>query len=174
MSNNDECTLQEMRAALDSAARLLDRIMTSVGVTRDRVKTVLTAARDVLAKKCRVSSGEAGDAAELRCALKEVGEAFDDDLIATNCEMTDEEIRRMDAVRWHVKCALSRAPRNCDRFVDELDAQLAFLNEEWLIDVNRKTMLVRDQFENWTCYMRSRYARWLMAPAVKKQNQKGE
>lgn len=114
MSKNDECTLQEMRAALDSAARLLDKILTSVGVARDRVETVLTAVRDVLAKKCRTGSGEAGDVAELRCALKEVGEAFDDDLIATNCEMTDDEIRRMDAVRWHVKCALSRAPRNCD------------------------------------------------------------
>jgi len=73
-----------------------------------------------------------------------------------------------------VDAALSSPARNCDRFGDELDAQLAFLNEEWLIDVDRKTMLVKDQFENWTCYMRSRYARWLMAPAVKKQNQKGE
>lgn len=65
--------------------------------------------------------------------------------------------------------ALSRPVRNCDRFGDELDAQLAFLNEEWLISVSRETMLERDKFENWTCYMRSCYARWLMAPADHKE-----
>lgn len=70
------------------------------------------------------------------------------------------------------RAALAAPARNCDRFGDELDAQLAFLNEEWLIGVDRKTMLARDQFENWTCHMRSCYARWLMAPAAKKQ--KGE
>ena len=64
-----------------------------------------------------------------------------------------------------VESALSKPPRNCDRFDDELDAQLAFLNEEWLISVDRATMLERDKFENWTDEMRSAYARWLMAKA---------
>lgn len=114
MPKNDECTLQEMRAALDSAARLLDRIMASERVGVDRVEAVLAAVRDVLAKKCRAYAGEVGNVAELRCALEEVGEAFDDDLIATNCEMTGDEVKRMEAVRWHVKHALLRAPRNCD------------------------------------------------------------
>ena len=114
MPKNDECTLQEMRAALDSVARLLDRIMRSERVGVDRVEAVLDAIKDVLAKKCRASAGEAGDVAEMRCALEEVEEAFDDDLIATNCEMTGDEVKRMAAMRWHVKHALLRAPRNCD------------------------------------------------------------
>ena len=67
--------------------------------------------------------------------------------------------------------ALAEPPRNCDRFADELDAQLAFLNEVWLISVDRETMLERDKFENWTDEMRSRYAKWLLAPAAE---QKGE
>lgn len=67
--------------------------------------------------------------------------------------------------------ALARPIRNCDRFGDELDAQLAFLNEEWLISVSRETMLERDKFENWTNEMRSRYARWLMAPANHKEEE---
>ena len=72
-----------------------------------------------------------------------------------------------------VRCdaALSKPPRNCDRFDDELDAQLAFLNEVWLISVDRDSMLERDKFENWTDEMRKRYGRWLMAKAAE---QKGE
>lgn len=69
------------------------------------------------------------------------------------------------------RMALARPIRNCDRFGDELDAQLAFLNEEWLISVDRETMLERDKFENWTNEMRSRYARWLMAPANHKEEE---
>lgn len=69
MPKNDECSLQEMRAALDSVARLLDRIMRSERVGVDRVEAVLAAVRDVLAKKCRASAGEVGDVAELRCVV---------------------------------------------------------------------------------------------------------
>lgn len=58
--------------------------------------------------------------------------------------------------------ALPTSPRNCDRFGDELDAQLAFLNEEWLISVDKDSMLEKDKFENWTDEMRSAYAKWLM------------
>lgn len=70
-----------------------------------------------------------------------------------------------------LKSALAKPQRNCDRFADELDAQLAFLNEVWLISVDRETMLERDQYENWTDEMRSRYGRWLLAPETE---QKGE
>ena len=55
--------------------------------------------------------------------------------------------------------------RNCDRFVDELDAQLAFLNEVWLISVSKDDMLERDKFEEWTEEMKTRYGRWLMETA---------
>jgi hypothetical protein len=63
------------------------------------------------------------------------------------------------------RAALSAPARNCDRHGDELDAQLAFLNEVWLISVDRDSMLEKDRFENWTDEMRSAYARWLMAKA---------
>ena len=69
------------------------------------------------------------------------------------------------------KYALSKPPRNCDRFADEPDAQLAFLNEVWLISVDRETMLERDKYENWTDEMRKRYGRWLLASAA---GRKGE
>lgn len=55
---------------------------------------------------------------------------------------------------------------NCNRFESELDAQLAFLNEEWLISVDKDTMLERDKFENWTDEMRLRYGRWLFKPVA--------
>jgi len=63
-----------------------------------------------------------------------------------------------------IEAALSAPRRNCDRFVDELDAQLAFLNEKWLISVDRESMLERDKLENWTDEMRLRFARWLLDP----------
>lgn len=69
------------------------------------------------------------------------------------------------------RAALAVPSRNCDRFVNELDAQLAFLNEVWLISVDKETMLEQDKYENWTDEMRKRYSRWLLAPATE---QKGE
>ena len=65
-----------------------------------------------------------------------------------------------------IERALSAPPHNCDRFADELDAQLAFLNEVWLISVDRETMLERDKFENWSDEMKTRYGRWLLAQAT--------
>ena len=38
-------------------------------------------------------------------------------------------------------------------------------------ELDRETMLERDKFENWTNEMRSRYARWLMAPANHKEEE---
>ena len=68
-----------------------------------------------------------------------------------------------------VKAAFTEPPRNCDRFVDELDAQLAFLNEVWLISVDRETVTERDKFENWSDEMKTRYGRWLLAHATEKE-----
>ncbi len=83
--------------------------------------------------------------------------------------------REAPHIRWYCnemakaikKCfaALSAPARNCDRFADELDAQIEFLNEVWLIPVDKYTMLERDKFENWTEEMKSRYANWLLAEA---------
>lgn len=63
------------------------------------------------------------------------------------------------------RSSLSEPPRNCDRFDDELDAQLAFLYEVQLISVDRETMLERDKYENWSDEMRKAYGRWLLAPS---------
>jgi len=65
--------------------------------------------------------------------------------------------------------ALSAPARNCDRFADDTDAQIAFLNEVWLISVDRETMLARDKYENWSDEMRTRYGKWLLAPAAEKK-----
>lgn len=59
--------------------------------------------------------------------------------------------------------AISKA-RNCDRFENEVDAMVEFLNEEWLISVSN---LDYDPFDKWTEQMKESYARWLMAPAKK-------
>ena len=54
----------------------------------------------------------------------------------------------------------TRSPvRNCDRFSDETEAQVAFLNEVWLISV---TNLKDDPFDEWTPEMKARYAKWLL------------
>ena len=64
--------------------------------------------------------------------------------------------------------ALAKPPRNCDRFANELDAQLAFLNEVWLISIDRETMTEQDTYERWTDEMRTRYGKWLLATANEK------
>ena len=74
-------------------------------------------------------------------------------------------------LRQRIMDALSAPARNCDRFADELEAQLAFLNEVWLISVDRETMLERDKYGNWTDEMRTRYGRWLLAPAAERKGE---
>ena len=74
----------------------------------------------------------------------------------------------VERIQTEIDKALAAPPRNCDRFADETDAQIAFLNEVWLISVTKETALERDRFENWTDEMRSRYAKWLFAPAAEK------
>ena len=63
--------------------------------------------------------------------------------------------------------ALSKPPRNCDQYESESEAQIAFLNEVWLISVDADTLLERDKFDNWTEEMKGAYAKWLMAPVTK-------
>lgn len=83
------------------------------------------------------------------------------------CELSEAE-GRFEFLCHKLKqarAALAEPRRNCDRFVDELDAQIEFLNDVWLISVTKDTMLERDKFENWTEEMKSRYANWLFAKA---------
>lgn len=58
--------------------------------------------------------------------------------------------------------------RNCDRFVDELDAQIAFLNEIGQLSVSKETITETEMFENWTERMKEVYGRWLMETAKEK------
>lgn len=101
-----------------------------------------------------------GNAAAMREALENI-EKFADDGWYDSYTKAGALDRIVDLAR----SAISAPPRNCDRFVDELDAQLAFLNEVWLISVDRETMLDRDKYENWSDEMRTAYGRWLFANA---------
>ena len=83
----------------------------------------------------------------------------------------NKTISAVDKAKAAIDAALAEPPRNCDRFADETDAQIEFLNEVWLISVTKETALERDRFENWTDEMKSAYAKWLLAPA---KGQKGE
>lgn len=69
-----------------------------------------------------------------------------------------------------VSRALSAPQRNCDMFSDEIEAQLKFLNDVWLVSTDRESMLERLRIENWTEEMLLRYARWLLAPVKKEEN----
>lgn len=101
---------------------------------------------------------QTGNAAAIYNALKTIHDKVNS--LNEECGVDPVEIRDI------ARAALSKPVRNCDRFADELDAQLAFLNEVWLISVDRETMLERDKYENWTDEMRTRYGRWLLAPAA--------
>ena len=57
------------------------------------------------------------------------------------------------------RAALSATPRNCDRFFEETESMIAFLNEVWLISVKD---LKECPFYEWTPLMKERYAKWLM------------
>ena len=55
--------------------------------------------------------------------------------------------------------ALNSPARNCDRFSDETEAMVAFLNEVWFISVKD---LKEHPFYEWTPVGKERYAKWLM------------
>ena len=99
-----------------------------------------------------------GDRAKLRAALVEAREVIK----AMGGYWARVTLLPIDA-------ALAAPARNCDRFTDELDAQLAFLNEVWLISIDRETMTEQDAYENWTDEMRARYGRWLLASATEQK-----
>jgi len=107
-------------------------------------------------KKEALEREAVGNAAKMREALRRCANYLDVD----DAGLCKDEC---DALREVMQSALSAPPRNCDRFAGELDAQLAFLKEVWLIFVTKDTMLERDKFENWTEKMKSIYAKWLYA-----------
>ena len=51
--------------------------------------------------------------------------------------------------------------KNCHRFNNSEEAQIAFLNERWLTSVDD---LKETPFDDWTEEMKSCYAKWLMSP----------
>lgn len=116
-----------------------------------------------------------GNAAAMREALVAVKKSIDDigkssldcDPIILMAALTQVCAR----LSSRIERALSAPARNCDRFVDETDAQIAFLNEVWLISVDRETMLARDKYENWSDEMRTRYGKWLLAPAAERKGE---
>lgn len=124
-----------------------------------------------LVKKCNehyanAHKSERGDRAKLREALSTAI------ILLMACEWPDDApMKDIAEVMDEIGKALAAPQRNCDRFADELDAQLAFLNEVWLISIDRETMTEQDAYENWTDEMRTRYGRWLLAPATE---QKGD
>lgn len=111
-------------------------------------------------------SSQVGHAAMMREALefavKQLIAAIEDDSLGGNILYLAGCMR---TVANKCKSALSAPARNCDRFADELDAQIEFLNDIWIISVTKDTMLERDKFENWTEEMKSIYAKWLFAEA---------
>lgn len=106
---------------------------------------------------------EANNMAAMREALQTIHDRVNS--LDEECGVDPVEVRDI------ARAALAKPQRNCDRFTDELDAQLAFLNEVWLISIDRETMTEQDAYENWTDEMRARYGRWLLAPATE---QKGD
>ena len=102
-----------------------------------------------------------GNAAAMREALKAIHDKVNG--LDEECGVDPVEIRDI------ARAALASPARNCDRFADETDAQIAFLNDVWLISVTKETALERDRFENWTDEMTSRYAKWLLAPAAERK-----
>ena len=102
------------------------------------------------------------NAAAMREALEHV-EKLAREFAVGNYYVCDFPKMLLDAIR----AALAARARNCDRFQTELDAQLAFLNDVWLISVEKEPMQKPDKFENWTEQMKTCYGRWLLAPAKK-------
>lgn len=62
---------------------------------------------------------------------------------------------------------LSIPMRNVDRFQTEQEAQIAFLNEVRLIDVDN---LNNDPFDKWTNEMKKEFSSWLFKKIVDKQS----
>lgn len=114
-----------------------------------------------------LATGIPGNAAAMREALEKIRHEYGWGRIGCRtCVSSEADVERVsDLFEKQIDAALAAPARNCDRFADELDAQLAFLNDVWLISVDKNTMLEKDKFENWTEQMKTRYGRWLFATA---------
>lgn len=78
-----------------------------------------------------------------------------------NPNIVDWVRKSIELIEKYTDAALSSKQRNCDRFNSTLSAQLAFLNEVWLISVDESTMLERYKWGNWTDEMKARFVKWL-------------
>lgn len=137
-----QCIIRRMRDSRDDLARAYPEAARELDYYAD----------ELIRARC---DRAAGNAAALRKAVD------------WPCERMADMDATFDPFEVECLCAAHSAPaRNCDRFADETDAQLAFLNEVWLISVDRESMLERDRYENWTDEMRARYGQWLLAPAA--------
>lgn len=146
----------------------------------DRIKAAVDRMRDAYCDLCKekdeaydrlllerdkaLKASASGNVAAIRRALERIDEHlhkddYDGHLFFNLFDYDPKE---------EIRTALDEPARNCDRFNDEQDAQLEFLNEVWLISVDKESMLESDKFENWTDEMRKRYARWLLEPAKPK------
>jgi hypothetical protein len=130
--------------------------------------------------RCASEANMQGNNAAIREALKAINCINTGGLKRLLVELVESDIfdgglinKTISAVE-KARRVLSTPARNCDRFADETDAQIAFLNEVWLISVDRKTMLVRDKYENWSDEMRAKYGRWLLSPAAERKGEGDE
>ena len=166
-------TLAEIEEELRSGeyAPLADRIEAAAKREVERLNSVIQAQRSAFdAEQDRQRRAAPGNSAALREALEKIYAIAKTLMAATQMRSVTDSVRiDVGEIRYLARAALAKPPRNCDRFADELDAQIAFLNEVWLISVTKESMLERDKFENWTDEMKSRYAAWLFAPATEKE-----
>ena len=162
-----------MREALEKMSDLFDRgvICTSCANTAEEMEQI----EELYLMAQAALAMEANNMKTMRDALVAVKKSIDG--IGASSLDCDPEILMASLTQVcarlsaRIDAALAAPPRNCDRFADELDAQLAFLNEVWLISINRETMTEQDTYENWTDEMRTRYGRWLLAPATEQKKE---
>ena len=149
----------------DHARQLADRIEAAADRLREDEYHRGAEARE---KFIYAVLGKPSNAAAMRNALEKCRALAETIWQSKGGEDVSAEIAELKDL---ISTALAAPHRNCDRFADELDAQLAFLNEVWLISIDRETMTEQDTYEKWTDEMRTRYGRWILAPATE---QKGD
>ena len=163
---------RELAEKLRRGTPSLDEIEAAVNLEFDANRIEAAWKRETISRrsiKIPIEIMPTGNVAAMREALKNLVDRTSEYIKECNPSIAGGcEIRR---ALENAKAALSKPSRNCDRFADELDAQLAFLNEVWLISVDRETMLERDKYENWSDEMRTRYGRWLLAPAAERKGE---
>lgn len=156
---NDERIAGLVKTTKEQQLAYLDRIEAA----RERERTEIEANALAIGGIVEASRHTPGNAAAMREALETIHDKVNG--LDEECGVDPVEIRDI------ARAALAAPARNCDRFADETDAQIAFLNEVWLISVDRETMLALDKYENWSDGMRTRYGRWLLAPAAERKGE---